>query len=89
MTISVERPDHYRILEVDPHAAYEVIRAAHRALAAKHHPDVAGRESDMAALNVARTVLSDPVEVAEVLGGPRQTTATVERSARHGWFRHH
>ncbi len=62
MTIDVDTTNYYRILQVDPLAEYAVIRAAHRALAAVHHPDVGGLESDMAALNVAWTVLSDPVK---------------------------
>ncbi|HEX7473008.1 MAG TPA: J domain-containing protein [Candidatus Limnocylindrales bacterium] len=60
MTINVETADYYRTLQVDPIAEFAVIRAAHRALAAEHHPDVGGLESDMAALNVAWSVLSDP-----------------------------
>ena len=62
MAIDPESTDYYRILQVDPIAEFAVIRAAHRALAAEHHPDVGGLESDMAALNVAWTVLSDPVK---------------------------
>lgn len=58
----IETADYYRILQVDPHAEYAVIRAAHRALAAVHHPDVGGLESDMATINVAWTVLSDPAK---------------------------
>ena len=61
MAIDLESADYYRILQVDPHAELTVIRAAHRALAAEHHPDVGGLQSDMAALNVAWTALSDPV----------------------------
>jgi len=60
MAIDLESADYYRTLQVDPHAELTVIRAAHRALAAKYHPDVGGLQSDMAALNVAWTVLSDP-----------------------------
>jgi curved DNA-binding protein CbpA len=62
MAIDLESTDYYRILQVDPIAEFTVIRAAHRALAAEHHPDVGGLESDMAALNVAWTILSDPVK---------------------------
>lgn len=62
MTIDLESTDYYRILQVDPFAEYAVIRAAHRALAFEHHPDMGGLESDMATLNVAWTVLSDPVK---------------------------
>jgi hypothetical protein len=34
--------DFYRILQVDPRAEPEVIKAAHRSLARKYHPDVPG-----------------------------------------------
>jgi curved DNA-binding protein CbpA len=32
--------DSYEVLQVDPKAEREVIRAAHRTLALKYHPDV-------------------------------------------------
>ena len=57
----VDRSDHYHTLQVDPEAEFEVIRAAHRVLAAKHHPDVGGSADHMARINSAWTVLSDPV----------------------------
>ena len=62
MAIDIATADYYRTLQVDPTAEFTVIRAAHRALAVEHHPDVGGLESDMAALNVAWTILSDPVK---------------------------
>ena len=34
--------DHYAVLQVRPDAEYEVIAAAHRSLARRTHPDVAG-----------------------------------------------
>jgi curved DNA-binding protein CbpA len=52
--------DHYRTLQVDPEAEFDVIRAAHRVLAAKHHPDVGGSPELMARINGAWTILSDP-----------------------------
>src|SRR5437667_12080844 len=52
--------DLYRVLQVDPSADVEVIRAAYRALGTKHHPDVGGSPDRMAALNGAWSVLSDP-----------------------------
>lgn len=58
-----ENKDYYVILQVDPRADPEVIEAAYRRLALKHHPDVSG-ESDagrrMRELNEAFEVLSDP-----------------------------
>lgn len=57
--------DLYRTLQVDPEAEFEVIRAAHRVLAAKHHPDVGGSAELMARINSAWTILSDPRARAE------------------------
>ncbi|HEX2756189.1 MAG TPA: DnaJ domain-containing protein [Candidatus Limnocylindrales bacterium] len=51
--------DLYRTLQVDPEAEFEVIRAAYRVLAAKHHPDVGGSAETMARINSAWTTLSD------------------------------
>jgi len=45
--------DPYRVLQVTPDAEPEVIQAAYRALARKHHPDVGGSELQMAMLNAA------------------------------------
>jgi len=56
-------PDYYAILQVDPHAEPEVIQAAYRRLAAKHHPDVNPSPEAMVRmklLNAAYDVLSDP-----------------------------
>jgi curved DNA-binding protein CbpA len=60
------RQDHYDILGVADDAPEEVIRAAYRAMAAKHHPD---RNPDHAAaelmlkrINAAYEVLGDPVK---------------------------
>lgn len=55
---------HYEILGVAPAASTEEIRTAYRRLARLHHPDVSGADasaSEMAALNSAWSVLSDPV----------------------------
>ncbi len=55
--------DLYRILQVDPDAEPEVIEAAYRALARKLHPDRNARataQSEMARLNRAHEILSDP-----------------------------
>ena len=52
--------DFYRILQVDPRAEPEVIKAAHRSLARKYHPDVpGGSEERMVAINQAWAVLGD------------------------------
>lgn len=56
--------NHYERLKVSPEAPIEVIRAAYRALAAKHHPDRHTQSEvahgDMAALNAAYETLADP-----------------------------
>ncbi len=52
--------DPYKVLQVDPDAEPEVIRAAYRALALKYHPDVStGSHDRMAALNQAWGILRD------------------------------
>jgi curved DNA-binding protein CbpA len=52
--------DPYKVLQVDPTAEPEVIRAAYRALALKYHPDVStGSQDRMAALNHAWGILRD------------------------------
>jgi curved DNA-binding protein CbpA len=55
----MDKSDLYKILQVDPSAGADVIRAAYRVLAAKHHPDVGGSAEEMARLNAAWNVLSD------------------------------
>ena len=53
--------DPYRVLQVDPAAEPEVVRAAYRVLALKYHPDVrTGSQERMAALNQAWCILRDP-----------------------------
>jgi hypothetical protein len=58
--------NHYERLKVSRDAPLEVIRAAYRALAAKHHPDRISHtrpdapHADMAALNTAYQVLANP-----------------------------
>ncbi len=51
--------DLYEVLQVHRHADLDVIRAAYRALARKHHPDFGGDGARMVALNDAWRVLSD------------------------------
>jgi curved DNA-binding protein CbpA len=56
--LAVSNP--YKVLQVDPDAEPEVIRAAYRALALKYHPDVStGSEERMAVLNHAWGILRD------------------------------
>lgn len=56
--------NHYERLKVSPGAPIEVIRAAYRALAAKHHPDrhtqSESAHGDMVALNAAYEILANP-----------------------------
>jgi curved DNA-binding protein CbpA len=56
----LELLDFYGILQVDPRAEPEVVRAAYRSLAAKYHPDVKGGSVErMVAINQAWSVLGD------------------------------
>jgi hypothetical protein len=64
--------DHYRTLGVSKDASAGEIRAAHRSLARRHHPDLVADPADraqaehrMAAINGAWHVLGDPVRRAE------------------------
>jgi len=56
----LELLDFYGILQVDPRAEPEVVRAAYRSLARKYHPDVDGGSAErMVAINQAWSVLGD------------------------------
>jgi curved DNA-binding protein CbpA len=59
--------DHYAVLGLAPTAAPDVIRAAYRVLAQRHHPDRNAHTdgSDMVRLNQAYAVLSCPTRRAE------------------------
>ncbi len=62
-----ETVDPYRVLQVDPEAEPDVVRAAYRALARKYHPD--GPQGDgarMRAINEAWAALGDPERRAAV-----------------------
>jgi len=56
------RRNYYRILQVQPDAPFEVIRASYRALMRelRQHPDLGGSTSDAAIINEAYETLSDP-----------------------------
>lgn len=54
-----DRLNYYEILQVTPHAAPEVIKAAHRALSKTMHPDAGGSTALAVAINEAIDVLSD------------------------------
>jgi curved DNA-binding protein CbpA len=61
----LDTTDFYKVLQVDPAAEPEVIHAAYRALARKHHPDAGGGGARMASLNLAWAVLGDAVHRAD------------------------
>lgn len=56
------RRNYYRILQVQPDAPFEIIRASYRTqmLELKKHPDLGGSSWDATVLNEAYEVLSDP-----------------------------
>src|SRR4051812_34685417 len=81
---SVNIPDPYKILQVDPEAEDEVIEAAYRRLARKYHPDVApGPEAQdrMVRINQAWEMLRDATRRAAVDRARLRTTATTARAA--------
>ena len=51
--------DLYEVLQVHRTADLEILRAAYRALARKHHPDFGGDGTRMVAINDAWRILSD------------------------------
>lgn len=56
------RRNYYRILQVQPDAPVEIIRASYRTLMLelKRHPDLGGSNSDASVLNAAYEVLANP-----------------------------
>lgn len=52
--------NHYQTLGVSPQASAEEIKAAHRKLARRHHPDVGGDAQLFAAIQAAAEVVADP-----------------------------
>jgi curved DNA-binding protein CbpA len=86
----MERRDPYRILQVQPDADPDVVKAAYRVLARKLHPD-AGTPLDkpgeqrMADLNWAYSVVRDPVKrVVWESDRRRAPPPTPAESATHG-----
>jgi curved DNA-binding protein CbpA len=71
--------DPYEVLQVQPGAELEVIRAAYRVLARKYHPDHGGDARRMIDLNDAWDVLGDPVRRA-VYDSSRVEAATLSPS---------
>jgi curved DNA-binding protein CbpA len=63
--------NYYDTLEVIPHASYEIIRNAYRALAIKYHPDInrtndkRNAEEKMKQVNLAYEILYNPIKRAE------------------------
>ncbi len=78
---------HYERLGVSPTASAAEIRAAYRRLARQHHPDARGGQhsTEMAAINEAWRVLSDPVRRvrydAGLRAGPGASPTSVRRTA--------
>lgn len=68
------RPNHYRVLQVDPSANHLVIQAAYRVLAQIWHPDVSGDDQEMKRINAAWEVLGDP---------RRRKQYDIDRAGRH------
>jgi curved DNA-binding protein CbpA len=56
-----DEPNPYAVLQVDPGADHEVVRAAYRALARRYHPDIGHEDSRrvMVVVNRAWELLSD------------------------------
>ena len=54
------RRNFYRVLQVQPEAPAEVVKAAYRALMTLHHPDLGGDHAIAVSLNEAYAVLSNP-----------------------------
>ncbi len=72
-----EKPDLYRILQVQPSADPEVIKAASRALVLKYHPDHGGNGEHFKEINLARKVLEDEKERTEYDAQLRKSCANM------------
>jgi len=73
--------DLYEILQVSPRAEIDVIRAAYRTLARRHHPDLGGDPRRMAAVNEAWAILGDPVRRRRYDATFRQAAAVAANAA--------
>jgi curved DNA-binding protein CbpA len=86
----VERRDPYRILQVQPDADADVVRAAYRVLARKVHPDASApldevTERRMTDLNWAYSIVRDPIKRAVWESDRRRAPPpTPAESATHG-----
>jgi hypothetical protein len=81
----MNRRNLYRLLHVQPDAPLEVVRAAYRALMARHHPDHGGDHEHAALLTEAWGLLGDPARRAAYdakrsRGGQRPRTGTEGRT---------
>jgi curved DNA-binding protein CbpA len=73
--------DPYHVLQVQRHAAPEVVRAAYRALAWKYHPDRGASAEGMVVLNHAWSILGDPKRRAEYDAGAPPRPSVVAQPA--------
>jgi curved DNA-binding protein CbpA len=86
----VERRDPFRILQVQPDADPDVVRAAYRVLARKVHPDAStplteSAELRMTDLNWAYAIVRDPVKRRQWEADRRRTPPPTARDpATHG-----
>jgi curved DNA-binding protein CbpA len=79
----VSIPDPYKVLQVDPGAGQDVIAAAYKRLARRHHPDVSQDPSSVATMvriNQAWEMLRDPVRRAAVDRARTRSAATSARA---------
>ncbi len=80
-----DRPDLYKVLQVDSEADPEVIQAAYRRLAQKFHPDLAtapDAAERMVAINGAWEILGDPSRRARYDLDRAEAQAAAETAAR-------
>lgn len=73
--------DLYEVLQVHRRAEPDVIRAAYRVLARRHHPDFGGDPERMVAINEAWAVLGDPARRAAYDAEPQATPQPVATQA--------
>jgi len=91
--------DYYHVLQITPAATFDEVHKAYRTLAMRYHPDrnpTPGAGSEMAAINEAYAVLSDPARRREydrerVMSGPFDVAGPILRAAyetllKQGWI---